>query len=236
MNWSVLIASSSASFFLYLAGIYSHSKVVKVSLKDKDMSWQLDVIYSCVRVFVNTLAYFLYAVTYMIPNLYLFTGEWFCYASKMVLHYNNVIIAYYTLTVAILKYVAIVHWQWARVFGHDKIKKIFSIILGVCIPLSNTLLYFAVRPDFLWAYDGHKQVDMCLGDPKGNWEEGTNRTQTKLHVLCLNIEPATDDTFNNILSNSRKGLCWFQVILGYLALWNLLDCAVYIKIFYVMKR
>ena len=117
------------------------------------MSWQLDVIYSCVRVFVNTLAYLLYAVTYMIPNLYLFTGEWFCYASKMVLHYNNVIIVYYTLTVAILKYVAIVHWQWARVFGHDKIKKIFSIILGFCIPLSNTLIYFAVRPDFLWAYN-----------------------------------------------------------------------------------
>ena len=236
MDLANLLTYLIVSLFVYVVGICFHSKIIKVSLKDKEVSWQLDVIYSSVKVFVNTFAYFLYGVTYMVPNLHQYTGKWFCYASKMILHYNYVIIAYYTLTVAILKYVVIVHWQWARGYGHDKIKKIFSIILGVCIPLSNTLLYFAVRPDFLWAYDGHKQVDMCLGDPKGNWEEGTNRTQTKLHVLCLNIEPATDDIFNNILSNSRKGLCWFQVILGYLALWNLLDCAVYIKIFSVMKR
>ena len=200
------------------------------------MSWQLDVIYSCVRVFVNTFAYFLYAVTYMVPNLYLLTGRWFCYASKMMLHYNNMIIAHYTLIVAILKYVVIVHWQWARGFGHDKVKKLFSFILGFCIPMVNILIYFTVRPDFLWAYDGHKQVDMCLGDPKGNWEEGTNQTQTKLHMLCLNIEPATDGYFDYFLSNSRKGLCWFQIIFSYLALWNLLDCAVYIKIFSEMKR
>ena len=236
MDIGILLTYLIVSLFAYVAGIYFHSKIIKVSLKDKEMSWQLDVIYSCVKVFVNTFAYFLYGVTYMVPNLHQFTGKWFCYASKIILHYNYVIIAYYTLTVAVLKYVVIVHWQWARGFGHDRIKKIFSIILGFCIPIINILIYFAVRPDFLWAYDVNKQVDLCLGDPKGNWAEGSNQTQTKIHMLCLKIEHATDDSFNFFLSYFRKGICWVQVIFFYLTLWNLLDCAVYIKIFSSMKR
>ena len=236
MNLGILLTYLIVSLLAYVAGIYFHSKIIKVSLKDKEMSWQLDIIYSGVKIFVNTFAYFLYGVTYITPNLHYFTGEWFCYASKLILHYNYRIIAYYTLTVAILKYVVIVHWQWARGYGHDKIKKIFSIILCVCIPMINILLYFAVRPDFLWAYDINKQVDLCLGDPKGNWAEGTNQTQTKLHMLCLQIEPATEDLFQYFLSYLRKGICWFQVIFFYLTLWNLLDCAVYIKIFSSMKR
>ena len=235
MDWYILLASPIASI-VYLAGIYSHSKIIKVSLKDKDMSWQLDVIYSCVRVFVNTFACFLYAVTYIVPNLYLYTGRWFCYASKLILHYNNMIIAHYTLIVAILKYVVIVYWQWARGIGHDKIKALFSVILGFCVPMINVTVYFAVRPDFLWVYDGYKQVDMCLGDPKGNWAEEINQTQTKLHTLCVDIEPATNDYFPYFFSYSGKGLCWMQVIFNYLAFWNLLDCVVYIKLFIVMKR
>ena len=236
MDWEILLTYLSVSLFGYLSGIYFHSKVIRVSLKDKDMSWQLDIIYSCVKVFVNTFAYFLYAVTYITPNLSHFTGRWFCYASKLILHYNYVILAYYTLMVAILKYVVIVHWQWARGFGHDRIKKICSLTLGFYIPTINILIYFAVRPDFLWAYDGNKQVDLCLGDPKGNWAEGTNRTQTKIHMLCLEIEPATDDSFHYFLSYLRKGICWCQVIFFYLTFLNLLDCAVYIKIFSAMKK
>ena len=236
MDWGIVLTYLSVSLFGYGAGIYFHSKVIRVSLKDKDMSWQLDIIYSCVKVFVNTFAYFLYAVTYITPNLSHFTGRWFCYASKLILHYNYVILAYYTLMVAILKYVVIVHWQWARGIGHDKIKRLFSIILSFCIPTINILIFFAVRPDFLWAYDVNKQVDLCLGDPKENWVEGTNQTQTKMHTLCAKIEPSTDDSIHYYLSHIRKGICWFQVIFTYLSLWNLLDCAVYIKIFSAMKR
>ena len=135
MDLGIVLMYLIVSLLSYVAGIYFHSKIIKVSLKDKEMSWQLDIIYSCVKVFVNTFAYFLYGVTYITPNLHQFTGKWFCYASKLILHYNYVIIAYYTLMVAILKYVVIVHWQWARGYGHDKIKKIFSVILGVCSPI-----------------------------------------------------------------------------------------------------
>ena len=83
MDWGILLTYLSVSLFGYVAGIYFHSKIIRVSLKDKDMSWQLDIIYSCVKVFVNTFAYFLYAVTYITPNLYHFTGRWFCYATKL---------------------------------------------------------------------------------------------------------------------------------------------------------
>ena len=236
MDLAYLLTYLIVSLFVYVVGICFHSKIIKVSLKDKEVSWQLDVIYSSVKVFVNTFAYFLYGVTYIIPNLHHFTGKWFCYASKIILQYNYIIVAYYTLMVAILKYVIIVHWQWARGFGHDRIKKMFSITLAFCIPTIHILIYFAVRPDFLWAYDFNKQVDLCLGDPKGNWEEGTNQTQTKLHMLCLKIEPATNDSFHYFLSYLRKGICWCQVIFFYLTFLNLLDCAVYIKIFSAMKK
>ena len=105
MDLANLLTYLIVSLFVYVVGICFHSKIIKVSLKDKDVSWQLDVIYSSVRVFVNTFAYFLYGVTYIVPNLHHFTGKWFCYASKMILQYNYTITAYYTLMVAILKYV-----------------------------------------------------------------------------------------------------------------------------------
>ena len=59
MDIGILLTYSIVSLFAYVAGIYFHSKIIKVSLKDKEMSWQLDVIYSCVKIFVNTFAYFL---------------------------------------------------------------------------------------------------------------------------------------------------------------------------------
>ena len=214
-----------------------HSKIIKVSLKDKDMSWQLDIIYSSIRVLQTTFNYIFFALTYMIPNLYLYTGTWFCYASKMIMYYNGIIITNYTLMVAILKYVVIVHWQKARAFGHDEIRKLFSFLLAFGYPIITLIINFAIRADFIFVYDGYKQVDMCLGDPKGYWVEGTNQTQTKLHTLCLQIaEPASTDHWQYFLSYFLKGICWFEIIFRYLSFWNLLDCIIYFNIFLVMHR
>ena len=155
------IISSIVSMSIYVAGMYFHYRIIKVSLKDKDMSWQLDIIYSVARIVQTSLVYFLFAVTYMVPNLSLITGKWFCYASKMIMYYNSIVGINFTLMVAILKYVVIVHWQKARAFGHDKIKKLFSFLLAFGYPAMNILLQFAISPNFIFVYDGNKEVDMC---------------------------------------------------------------------------
>ena len=234
----IVVTSSIVTSIVYLAGIYTYSKMIKISIKDKDMSWQLDIIFSCARVFLNTLNFVLFTVTYLEPNLHLYTGQWFCYASKLVSHYCNLIITAHTLIVAILKYVVIIYWQRAREIGHDKIKKLFSFIIALFYPISMFMIHFAVRPDFLWAYDGYKQVDMCLGDPKRNWEEGTNQTQTKIHGLCSDIGGKTSDNYFIYFFAYifRTGVCWIQVVFIYVAFWNLLDAIVYFKIFSAMKR
>ena len=235
---ALVITASLISFLFYITGIYFHSKIIKVSLKDKEMSWQLDVIYSCVRVTQNTISYLFYAITYLIPNLSLYTGEWFCYAYKLLLQYNSLIFSAHSFIVAVLKYVVIVHWQKSREIGHDRIKKLFSVIGILIYPMFINIAFFALRPDVLWAYDGFKQVDLCLGDPKNIWVEGSNTTQTKLYDICWEIyESHSENDFQYFFQILLPcGLCWIQIICMYAIFFNLMDMIVYHRIFSAARR
>ena len=220
---------------VYLIGIYLHSKIIKVSIKEKDMTWKLDVTNSSLLIAHYTQSLFMHGITFIVQDLHKYTGKWFCYAAKVTTYYGNQYVQGHTLVISIMKYIRIIHWEWAREFGEAKITKIFFWI-NFLHPISDILVHLFITPNFFWAYDGYQQIDRCLGDPKHNLVPGTNKSLTKLHNLCNLDDSDNQDTLEYSFYVVRKGTCWTQIVLFYCILGNFIEILLYSRIFWFMHR
>ena len=175
-----------AVFCFLVVGFLLHSEIISTAKREKDLTWKLDITNSC-GVMIHYLQYALmYLITYVIEDLYMYTGGWLCYLSKFLTYYGGLYVQGHSLIIGLLKYVVIVHWKRSREFGKDKIKRIF-FWLNMFHPAIMVILHLLIVPNFFWIWDGHSHVDRCLGDPKNNWVPNSNSTQTKLHNLCIDI-------------------------------------------------
>ena len=220
---------------VYFIGLHLHIKIIRVSYKDKDITWKLDITNSALLIFFTMHAIFMHGFTYFVQDLHSYTGEWVCYMSKGIAFYGQLYIYGHSLIVSILKYVIIVCWEKTMDFGRDRITEIFFWV-NFLHPLLLIVLWLIVRPDFFWAYDGMKQIDMCLGDPKNNWGPGSNQSFTKLHNLCDFTLSSSENVLGNVIYICKTMVCGINVGLYYLILWNFFEIITYCFIFRFMRR
>ena len=76
----------------YIIGIYLHSRVILVCKKEKEMTWKLDILNSCVVLINYGHVIIMYSLTYLVTDLPSFTGNWFCYISKALTLYGNTLV------------------------------------------------------------------------------------------------------------------------------------------------
>ena len=233
---AINIITSVIFICAYFIGLYFHIQIIRVSKKDKDITWKLDIVNSSLLIAHFTHSILMHGIAYFEPNLYTYTGEWFCYLSKFLTYYGILHIMAHSFIVSTMKYIVIVHWKKARALGHDKVQQIFFWIDLLFYPILMILIHLLSRPDFIWAYDGFAQIDRCLGDPKNNWGINTNTTQTKLHSLCYLKAPASTNFIEYTIYVLRSGICWAQVVVIYLVCWNLFEMVIYCQIFSSMRR
>ena len=224
---------SLVATIVYFIGVYLHGRIIQVSRKEKFVTWKLDVTNSIVLIAHYMHKLLMYGITYVIADLYTYTGGWFCYASKVLAYYGNLYTAGHSAIVSILKYVIIVYWRKARDFGNDNVKNIF-FVLNFLHPALTILLHLIIVPDFFWAYDSFQHFDRCLGDPKGNWVLQTNRSQTKLHSLCHFDAPLDENYIQYTIYILRSSVCWIQFCTLYAISWNLFEIFFYCRIFIFM--
>ena len=220
---------------VYIIGIFLHAKIIKTSIKGKEMTWKLDVTNSFLLMIHYAHVLFMTSLTFFVHDVHIYTGKWFCYASKLLTYYGNFYISAHTLVVVILKYIMIVHWEMAMIVGHDKIKEIF-FWTNFLHPTLMISIHFVIRPDFLFAYDAYRETDICLGDPKHNLDPARNESLTKLHNLCEFDQPPLDNYLEFLVYVLRTSVCGIQFILFYCVLWNFLEIFFYILIFKFMRR
>ena len=236
----IVIALMVVAIVVYFCGVYFHMRIIKVSRKDKDLTWRLDIANSIMMMFHFFQSIFMHTITYIIKDLYLYVGEWFCYLFKVISNYNNFYMFGHALIISLLKYSVIVHWQKAREWGNEKVAMLYFWI-NIIHPAISILIWLCIRPDFFWAYDGMPQIDRCLGDPKDIWVDSfqnvmENKSLTKLHNLCqMNTPPGHDHT-EYIIQIIRTCSCWIQVGYFYGAATNLLEIIVYFQLFVFMHR
>ena len=94
---------------IYCIGIYLHINIIKISKKEKEATWKMDIANSVVLLMHFGFSIFIHSVTYYGQDLYLFSGVWFCYASKVILHYDIIYTQAHSMVVSILKYSIIVY-------------------------------------------------------------------------------------------------------------------------------
>ena len=221
---------------IYLTGLFFHVKIIKISKKDKEMTWKLDLSNSCLLLVHHGHCIIMDIITYSIQDIHTYTGNWFCYTSKVIMFYGNLYTVGHSMIISILKYILIVHWQRVRSFGQEKMKTLFFWI-NLFYPWFMITIHLIIKPDFFLIYDGYQRIDMCLGDPNNNWGPNTNRTQIKIHSVCkILVQPPYDNYFAYTIYILRIGTCWTQVVFEYLVLWNVFEILVYCRIFAFMRR
>ena len=220
----------------YLIGCYLNVRVIKVSIKDKAISWKMDITNSVFLIIHYAHSILMHGVTTVVPNLYSYTGKWFCYLSKFLAYSGNLNVQAQTFIIAIMNFVVIVHWKRAKAYGHKRVKMIFFWI-NLLYPLFMQMLHVIARPDFYWAYDGFAQIDRCLGDPKNNWGPNSNRTQTKLPNLCMELDaPPVENYFQFTAYLLQSSVCWSELVIIMFIMWNIFEMVIYCRIFGFMRK
>ena len=238
--YSILIPLMTLASVIYFVGVYFHVKIIQVSKKDNELTWKLDTMNSIAMIVLFFLSIFMHCITYMIRDLYMYTGQGFCYIFKIIALYSNYYLWGQASIIALTKYTIIVHWQKAREWGNEKVAMVYFWI-NIIHPVISILIWLCIRPDFFWAYDGMAQIDRCLGDPKDVWTDNfeklmENKSLTKLHDLCQMNAPPKEDYFQYTIHLIRTFSCWLHVGCYYGIASNLFEMAVYCKLFVFMRR
>ena len=238
--YPILIALMVAAVVIYFWGVCFHVKIIQTSRKDKDLTWKLDIANSIILLFNWFLSIFMHIITFIVKDLYLYTGEWFCYLFKVIATYNTFYTYGHAFIISLTKYTIIVHWQAAREWGNEKVAMLYFWI-NITLPAISILIWLCIRPDFFWQFDGLAQIDRCLGDPKDMWVDNfekvmENKSVTKMHNLCQMYTPAQQDYTEYIINIFRTCSCWLNVGYFYGSGTNLLEMIVYFRLFTFMHR
>ena len=228
------------SICFYLIGAYLHLRIIKVSKKDKELTWKLDVMNSTIILLMQLNNLSLQILTYGVSNVYIYTGEWFCYASKVIAFYGNAYVVGHSLIISMLKYIMVVHWEKVRDWGNSKFVTVCSGI-DVLHPILTILIWLSIRPDFFRAYDGMAQIDRCLGDPKDVWNSAydellPNKSLAKIHNLCQFAGTTQSSTVELAIHVFKTILCWTIVAWTYLTSFNILEIFAYCLTFRYISR
>ena len=220
------ISIASIIITLYAVGLYLHIRIIKISKKTKDMTWKLDITHSILCIGLHTYNVWIHPTTYFVEDLYLYTGEWFCYAAKVVSQYLIIYLGTHSTIIAAMKYVVIVHEEKIRTFK-SKVKEAF-FVLNFSYPIMSIILSLLLMPNFFVMYGGHSHVERCFGSQKGNY--------SSMFFLCDLIEHRQDNSVKGVFNTTKWIICKAQVIFSYLTLLNILDVIIYCRTFSFMRK
>ena len=221
---------------IFVTGLFFHSKVVCVSKKDRDVTWQLDMTNSVILVFHYGHVMIMYGVTFLIKDLYTYTGIWFCYASKTITLLGNAHSTGHSFVISVMKYVIIVQYEKVLKFGREKVQRIF-FWLNIFYPIYVIITFNILRPDFLLVHDGISQANRCLGKPDLVSSQNISRPAAKLHDMCITIVvPSYKVSVEYCIYLMRAFICWIHIVFLYCNVWNVIEFFIYYVIFKFMYR
>lgn len=210
----------------YVTGLYFHIKIILVSKKEKDLTWKIDIANSILVLFLFGHTILIHAITYTVQDLYTYTGKWFCYISKVIIHYKMLYNGGYSTVISILKYLIIVHDTRFR--EHKDFLKTAFVWIAILHPLFGIALHLILVPDFYIVYGGIASINNCLGK--------SNYNKTKWWSVCEFGDPLEINENLIVLTFVKEIICKAQVIFVYLIASNVMDILFYCQTFAYMRR
>ena len=211
---------------LYALGLWLHIRIIKISKKTKDMTWKVDISHSILCIVLYTYNVLIHSTTYFVEDLYLYTGEWFCYAAKVVSQFSALYLGAHSTIIAAMKYIVIVHDDKVRKFK-SKIKDGF-VVLNCTYPIMSIAITLLLIPNYFVLYGGHSHVNRCFGNQ--------NRNYKPMFSICDLIEPRQIYSVEGLFHIMKWIICKAQIVLGYMAFLNIFDLFFYYQTFSFMRK
>ena len=211
---------------IYLVGVYLHIKVILISKKEQDLTWKIDIANSILLIVLFANKILIQATTYLVEDIYIYTGEWLCYTSEVIIHYTILYNGGHSMTVSMLKYFVIVHHDKFR-HHKEKLKQIFFWI-NILHPILFIILHLLLVPHFYKIYTGFSSINKCLGKTKDN--------NSKWWSLCALTVPSESIATSYPMYILKSSTCKVQVVLIYIIMYNVFDMFFYCRIFSHMRR
>ena len=222
---------------VYSIGVYLHTNILITAKKEKDVSYQLDVVNSVVILFHFAHFIIIAGAKFLIKDLYTHTGEWLCYTSKFVRLLGGLQVASQSLVISLLKYSIIVCHEKTRAIGRGKVQNVF-LVLNMLYPICIIGSFAVAKNNFLTIYDNASEGNSCLVKISATNETifDKNQHHTKLFNICDMIELPNQKPSELIFNVGKKSICWISLISVYLNACNIPEAFIYCLIFRFMRR
>ena len=211
---------------LYGLGVYLHIRIIMVSKKEKNLTWKIDISHSVLVLVLHAHAIYLWAITYLTPDLAIYTGDWLCYISKPVVYYTMLYLAGHSMSISMIKYVIIVYEEKFR-HKKDEIKSMFFWI-NIIHPVVQIAMKMVLNPYYFYEFDGLLPINDCL--------RKSNVTKTTLYAMCDFAKPMQSSSFEYVVYIFRRTICTIQVAWLISIAFNFFDMFFYSRIFSYMHR
>ena len=213
---------------IFFFGVFIHHKTIQIQFEEKGKTWQMHVFHSVVVTTFFGFQISFGAIIYHFPSLASYTGSWICYVGSFTTFYGYHSMLGHSIWISIEKYIFIVHSLKARVFGEEKIEKIFffidMIIPGILSVSAMTTTDYESRPN----------LKRCFAGIEGNVEQSNVSLSTVDKFIFCDVSKFKDSYW--IVSYVIRTLCVSRGITNILTAFNILEGFFYHKIFNSMKR
>ena len=218
---------------ILIAGSYLHARKIQICWKEDDVSSNLEITNSILITLYLTYLVTLYGITQFVPDLYVHTGEWFCFTSKLVLSIGDAHLMGHSFLIAFLKFLVIVHAETDRI-RKEMFKKCCTY-LNITYGILVVGILNIARPDYVFVFHS-SMADRCFGRSGVITSNDNTSSAVNLVQLCNISYENPKSIIEQLLTFARKLICWIDVSFIYLNAANVLEAIFYIRIFMYMNR
>ena len=216
--------------FLFCVGLHFQVRTIMVCIREKNKTWQIHIAHSVVMSIYY--GYFIpfAVIAYFIPSLGTYIGNGICYFSAIVALFCYQAMIVNSLLVAIMKYIFICHTWKARLFGEERIQRIFFYICIIYPIIMATLSILFVRNGF----DNRSEIKSCFGNSFSD-SILTQSTNSGLEKSWF-CDVGSSENQNAILIYVAKIVCVTRSFASTVVVTNIPEGIFYFAIFRSMKR
>ena len=217
---------------LYFIGVLINGKIIFVCWQSRNhnKSWQLHILYSlsCIILFAFDIPFWFFSMAS--PILSSITGEWICYLAIFMNAFFSMIILMNSLMVAITKYIFVVHWDKALVYGHEKIQWT-SVFLSVLITIPSAIGRTAMNRNYN-TEDG--PLHTCFGKELKESKEKSDWQDIPFWCFSENLDSNEPRSYIPVVF--LQIFCVLAHVLYVIMCCNLPEAFFYYQIFKTTKR
>ena len=212
----------------FAIGLFINIRIIHICLNDKSSKTRrIHIIYSIFSTIFCLFDIPFHAITNHVPNLSMYTGEWLCHIASFIIIFCAHIIFMNSFWIALMKYVFIVHWDRALLWGHEKIERTL-LSISLVLPLIFTIIIVLTKD-----FDSYGALNSCYGIETKKLDPVDG---IKGFFMCDLSNLNTNDIRDYILYVIIQAMCIAKSILTLPATSNLSEALLYYKIFKRMKR